>query len=64
MTRLEIATRIFQGMCAGDWQMPILDGQTWEEAAIPRAYDLADKMLAFHATSIKLKRDKYDDIVE
>ena len=51
MTRIEIATRIFQGMCAGDWQMPILDGQTWDEAAIPRAFELADKMMAYQTTA-------------
>jgi len=63
MTRLEIATQILAGICAGDWQMQIPEGQTWDEVAIPRAFELADKMLAFHATSIKLKRDKYDDII-
>jgi hypothetical protein len=54
MTRIEIATRIFQGMCAGDWQMPILDGQTWDEAAIPRAFELADKIMKYQATGLKL----------
>lgn len=47
MTRLEIATKIFAGMCAGDWQMPIPEGQTWDEVAIPRAFELADKMMSY-----------------
>jgi len=47
MTRLEIATQIFAGMCAGDWQMQIPEGQTWDEVAIPRAFELADKMMGY-----------------
>lgn len=54
MTRIEIATRIFQGMCAGDWQMPIPEGQTWDDVAIPRAFELADKMIKHQATGLKL----------
>jgi hypothetical protein len=54
MTRIEIATRIFQGMCAGDWQMPIPEGQTWDDVAIPRAFELADKMMGYQATGLKL----------
>jgi hypothetical protein len=54
MTRLEIATQILMGMCAGDWQMSIPEGQTWDEVAIPRAFDLADKMMAYQATGLKL----------
>jgi len=55
MTRLEIATQIFAGMCAGDWQMQIPEGQTWDEVAIPRAFELADKMMGYQATGLKLK---------
>jgi hypothetical protein len=51
MTRLEIATQILMGMCAGDWQMSIPEGQTWDEVAIPRAFDLADKMMAYQTTA-------------
>ena len=51
MTRIEIATRILQGMCAGDWQMPIPEGQTWDDVAIPRAFELADKMMGYQATA-------------
>jgi len=51
MTRLEIATQILAGMCAGDWQMQIPEGQTWDEVAIPRAFELADKMMGYQATA-------------
>lgn len=54
MTRIEIATRIFQGMCAGDWQMPIPEGKTWDDVAIPRAFELADKMMGYQAAGLKL----------
>jgi hypothetical protein len=46
MTRTEIAAMILQGMCAGDWQMPIAEGSTWDDVAIPRAFELADKLIA------------------
>ena len=51
MTRLEIATQILAGMCAGDWQMPIPEGQTWDDVAIPRAFELADKMMGYQVTA-------------
>lgn len=51
MTRIEIATRIFQGMCAGDWQMPIPEGQAWDDVAIPRAFELADKIMGYQTTA-------------
>lgn len=54
MTQLEIATQILAGMCAGDWQMPIPEGQTWDSVAIPRAFELADKMIKYQATGLKL----------
>lgn len=54
MTRLEIATQILVGMCAGDWQMSIPEGQTWDDVAIPRAFELADKMMGYQATELKL----------
>ena len=45
MNRLDIAAKILAGMCAGDWQMQIPEGQTWDDVAIPRAFELADKMI-------------------
>jgi hypothetical protein len=51
MTRLEIATQILAGMCAGDWQMPIPEGQTWDDAAIPRAFEMADKLMGYQTTA-------------
>ena len=44
--RLEIAAQILAGMCAGDWKFEIPEeGKTWDDVAIPRAFELADKMI-------------------
>ena len=58
MTRLEIATQILAGMCAGDWQMQIPEGQTWDDVAIPRAFELADKMIS-HRTVAQFEHQDY-----
>ena len=44
MTRLQVATAILQGMCAGDWKFDIQDS-TWDDVAVIRALELADKLL-------------------
>jgi hypothetical protein len=44
MNRLERATEIMQGICAGDWKMEIPEGKTWDDVAIARAFEIADKM--------------------
>lgn len=49
---MEIAVAIMQGMCAGDWQFPIPEGQTWDEVAIPRAFELAEKMLRYKSIGV------------
>ena len=43
--RLLIATRVLQGICAGDWKFDIPEGSTWPDVATKRALELADKML-------------------
>jgi len=50
MTRLEVAAMVLQGMCAGDWQFPIPEGGSWDDIAIPRAFELADKLIQKGAT--------------
>ena len=40
-----IATRLMQGIVTADWKFDIKD-TTWDEQAVKRAYELADKMLA------------------
>ena len=50
MNRLDIAAKILAGMCAGDWQMQIPEGQTWDDVAIPRAFKLADQLMSFQGT--------------
>lgn len=42
--RLRVATMIFQGICAGDWKFDIKE-KTWDDVAIERAFELADKLL-------------------
>ena len=44
MNRLEIATAILQGMCAGDWKFDIKD-TTWDDVAVERALEIADKLI-------------------
>jgi hypothetical protein len=44
MTRLQVATQILQGMCAGDWKFDIKD-KTWDEVAVERALELADRLI-------------------
>jgi hypothetical protein len=39
------AIRILQGIVTADWKFDIKD-KTWDEQAVTRAYELADKMLA------------------
>jgi len=40
-----VATQVLQGIVAADWKFDIKD-KTWDEQAVTRAYELADKMLA------------------
>ena len=42
--RLRVATQILQGICAGDWKFDIKD-KTWDEVAVERSLELADKLL-------------------
>ena len=42
--RLLIATRVLQGICAGDWKFDIKD-KTWDDMATERALEIADKLL-------------------
>jgi hypothetical protein len=44
MNRLEIATHILQGICAGDWKFDVKDA-TWDNVAVERSLQLADKLL-------------------
>jgi hypothetical protein len=39
-----VAANVLQGMCAGDWQLPI-DDQTWAKAANTRAFEIADEFM-------------------
>jgi hypothetical protein len=40
-----MATQVLQGIVSADWKFDIKD-KTWDEQAVKRAYELADKMLA------------------
>jgi hypothetical protein len=65
MKKIEIATQILAGMCAGDWQMHIPEGQTWDDVAVPRAFDLAEKVMQFNAfgtipkTEVKIEQQDF-----
>jgi hypothetical protein len=47
MTRLQVAAQILAGMCAGDWKLDIPEGQTWDDVAIARAFELTDKLYEY-----------------
>ena len=51
MTRLQVAAQILAGMCAGDWQVQIPEGSTWDDVVIPRAFELADKLMGYQTTA-------------
>jgi len=38
------ASKILEGICAGDWKFEIKD-QTWDQIATKRAYEIADLMM-------------------
>jgi hypothetical protein len=44
MSRIEIATAILQGICAGDWKFDVKE-KNWDDLATTRALELADKLL-------------------
>lgn len=46
ISRLEVAAMVLQGMCAGDWKLDVPEGWMWDDVAIPRAFELADKLIA------------------
>jgi hypothetical protein len=43
--RTQMAGMIFQGICAGDWKFQLGEGQFWDDVAVFRAVELADKLL-------------------
>ena len=45
MDRLEIAVHIMNGIISADWNLPIPDGKVWDDVAVERAFQLADKII-------------------
>jgi hypothetical protein len=43
--REQIALQILNGACAGDWKFDVPTGMKWDDIAIIRAFELADKFL-------------------
>jgi hypothetical protein len=43
--RLQIATQILAGACAGDWKFDVPNGMKWDDVACIRAFELADKLI-------------------
>ena len=39
-----VAAQVLNGMCAGDWELPI-DDQTWAKAACTRCFEIADEFM-------------------
>ena len=44
--RLAIATQILNGICSADWKFDLPQGMKWDDVAVIRAYELADKLIA------------------
>lgn len=44
MTKIEIATQILNGICAGDWKFDVKD-KTWDEVAVDRSLEIAELLL-------------------
>ena len=44
--RLMIATQILNGICSADWKFDVPTGMKWDDVAVIRAYELADKLIA------------------
>jgi hypothetical protein len=43
--RTQLAALVFQGICAGDWKFQLGEGQFWDDVAVFRAVELADKLI-------------------
>jgi len=43
--RTQLAAMVFQGICAGDWKFQLGEGQFWDDVAVFRAVELADKLI-------------------
>lgn len=57
MNRLEVATHILNGMISADWNLPIPDGKVWDDAAVDRAYALADLLIKMQdVTTVEPKK--------
>jgi hypothetical protein len=41
----QFAIAIVSGMCAGDWKFNMLEGESWDETAARRAYQIANAVL-------------------
>ena len=39
-----VAATVLNGMCAGDWKLPI-DDQTWAKTATTRCFEIADEFM-------------------
>ena len=57
MTRLEVATHLLAGICAGDWKFDVKNS-TWDEVAAQRAVDLADKLIEADKQVVPIKKPK------
>jgi len=59
--RLNVATQILNGICAGDWKFDITTPNEWDQKAVNRAFYLADKMIAASEAPTKPVKKKKDD---
>lgn len=51
MARDQVALEILKAIVSADWKFVLVDGvETWDDKAIERSYELADKFIAFNKT--------------
>jgi hypothetical protein len=51
MTRDQIAIEILKAIVTADWKFALVEGmETWDDKAVERSYELADKFLSFNKT--------------
>jgi hypothetical protein len=57
--RLAVATHILSNIIAADWKFPVEKPHEWDDYAIKRSVDIADKLLLVCGTKpVKKKNEK------
>jgi hypothetical protein len=60
--RLAVATHILSNIIAADWKFPVEKPHEWDDYAIKRSVDIADKLLAACGTKPKPVKKKNETV--